>query len=372
MRELPVSTEENDFMLGALTKKVRLDKREMLNYRELSINFGWDLGYCMVSLGDTKVMAQVTAEVDRPRESRPSEGRLTVHLEMSTLAAGFLDPTKPGTANVEIQQFLEKSLTKCDAVDVEELCLRSGEKCWNVHLHLNLINHDGNVLDCASIAAICALKHFKRPSVQFCGTEVKVQSIEESNPVPLTVNHMPLCCTFSFFNEGNQMVLDANYKEEKVRDGKLMVSMNRHRQICKLLMYGSIQINKQQVLKCNSIAATKVKDITEFIQKALKIDSERRSKKKFDFTPITAHFGRNEEDEQKEFGYQQNKSDSSEDCIEADIENEAMETEDHPNNKKKKSEQVNGRVEASWFEEPAGKNKKIEKDSDEDVVVLGD
>jgi len=136
-------------------------------------------------------------------------------------------------------------------------------------------------------------------------------------------------------------------------------------------MYGSIQINKQQVLKCNSIAATKVKDITEFIQKALKIDSERRSKKKFDFTPITAHFGRNEEDEQKEFGYQQNKSDSSEDCIEADIENEAMETEDHPNNNKK-SEQVNGRVEASWFEEPAGKNKKIEKDSDEEVVLLGD
>ena len=41
-------------------------------------------------------MAQVTAEVDRPKESRPSEGRLTVHLEMSTLAAGFLDPTKPG------------------------------------------------------------------------------------------------------------------------------------------------------------------------------------------------------------------------------------------------------------------------------------
>ena len=41
-------------------------------------------------------MAQVIAEVDRPRESRPSEGRLTVHLEMSTLAAGFLDPSKPG------------------------------------------------------------------------------------------------------------------------------------------------------------------------------------------------------------------------------------------------------------------------------------
>ena len=46
--------------------------------------------------------------------------------------------------------------------------------------------------------------------------QVKVQSLEESNPVPLTVNHMPLCCTFSFFNEGSEMVLDASYKEEKV------------------------------------------------------------------------------------------------------------------------------------------------------------
>ena len=64
MRELPVSTEENDFMLGALTKKVRLDKREMLNYRELSINFGWDLGYCMVSLGDTKVYILYLLKLD--------------------------------------------------------------------------------------------------------------------------------------------------------------------------------------------------------------------------------------------------------------------------------------------------------------------
>ena len=55
MRELPVSSEENDFILGALAKNIRLDKRDMLSYRELSINFGCDLGYCMVSLGDTKV-----------------------------------------------------------------------------------------------------------------------------------------------------------------------------------------------------------------------------------------------------------------------------------------------------------------------------
>ena len=62
MRELPVSSEENDFILGALTKNIRLDKRDMLSYRELSINFGCDLGYCMVSLGDTKVSSLFTKE----------------------------------------------------------------------------------------------------------------------------------------------------------------------------------------------------------------------------------------------------------------------------------------------------------------------
>jgi exosome complex component RRP45 len=37
---------------------------------------------------------------------------------------------------------------------------------------LHLLNHDGNIIDAASIAAIVALCHFRRPDVSVQGDEV--------------------------------------------------------------------------------------------------------------------------------------------------------------------------------------------------------
>ena len=302
LRELLVSNNEHDFILGSIAKKIRLDERAIDQYRELSITFGKELGYCYVSLGSTKVLAQVAAEVDRPKESRPSEGRLAIHLEISTLAAGHLDPAKPGVDGVEIRQFLERSLLHSAAIDLEELCLRTGEKVWSIHLYLHVLDHDGNILDCASVAAITALRHFRRPSVLFDGRQVTVQSMEETaEPVALTINHMPFCCSFAFFEGGKHLVLDASSAEEKAQDGRFLVSMNKHRQICRMLMCGAVQIDKQQIKSCTNIAAVKVKDISDFVNRALETDVRRRANGD-KHEPIIAEFVR-KGGKRQQFGY---------------------------------------------------------------------
>lgn len=43
-------------------------------------------------------------------------------------------------------------------------------------MDLHLLNHDGNIIDAASIAAIVALCHFRRPDVSVQGEEVTVVS----------------------------------------------------------------------------------------------------------------------------------------------------------------------------------------------------
>ena len=32
---------------------------------------------------------------------------------------------------------------------------------WEIRVDLHVLNHDGNIIDCASVAAIAALAHFK-------------------------------------------------------------------------------------------------------------------------------------------------------------------------------------------------------------------
>lgn len=97
---------------------------------------------------------------------------------------------------------LEKALRRARAVDTEGLCIVAGEKVWSVRIDIKIINDEGNALDCSCIAAVCALLHFKRPDVSVEGDKVIVHSMAESNPIPLSVHHIPVCVSFAFFNDG--------------------------------------------------------------------------------------------------------------------------------------------------------------------------
>lgn len=45
---------------------------------------------------------------------------------------------------------------------------------WQLRVDLRVLDHEGNILDCACIAAIAALLHFKRPDVTVIGEDVTI------------------------------------------------------------------------------------------------------------------------------------------------------------------------------------------------------
>ena len=51
-------------------------------------------------------------------------------------------------------------------------------------MDLHLLNHDGNIIDAASIAAIVALCHFRRPDVSVQGDEVTLVSSHDVSQAP--------------------------------------------------------------------------------------------------------------------------------------------------------------------------------------------
>lgn len=53
-------------------------------------------------------------------------------------------------------------------------------------MDLHLLNHDGNIIDAASIAAIVALCHFRRPDVSVQGDEVTLVSAHGVSHAPLS------------------------------------------------------------------------------------------------------------------------------------------------------------------------------------------
>ncbi|KAK2169776.1 hypothetical protein LSH36_7g16089 [Paralvinella palmiformis] len=264
--------------------KARLDGREIYDYRPIQIKFGISQGCCHVTLGNTRILVQVSCEVTAPKQARPSEGILFVNVEISPMAAPQYEPGRLTEEAVELTRLLERCLKESRCVDTESLCIMTGIKVWQIRCDIHILNHDGNLLDCASVAAIAALAHFRRPDVTVSGEEVTIHSLEDRDPIPLSVHHMPLCVTFAFYKQGKFLLVDPSEKEERVMEGKLVIGMNKHREVCTLQMTGSMLLLKDQVLRCSNITVKKVTEMTNLIQKALENDTKARSSgQKFGF-----------------------------------------------------------------------------------------
>uniref|UniRef100_A0A1A7WM61 Exosome complex component RRP45 n=1 Tax=Iconisemion striatum TaxID=60296 RepID=A0A1A7WM61_9TELE len=276
MKETPLSNCERDFLLRAIEEKKRLDGRQTYDYRKLKITFGTDYGCCFVDLGQTRVMAQVSCELVTPKENRPTEGILFFNIELSPMASPSFEQGRQSELSVKLNRQLERCLRNSKCIDTESLCVVSGEKVWQVRVDVHTLNNDGNLMDAASVAAITALCHFRRPDVAIQGEEVTVFSPEERDPIPLSVYHMPISVSFAFFQQGTFLLVDPCEREERVMDGLLMIAMNKHREICSIQSSGGIMLLKDQVMRCSKIASVKVSEITKLISQALLNDKTAR------------------------------------------------------------------------------------------------
>lgn len=109
------------------------------------------------------------------------------------------------------------------------------------------------------------------------GEKATVLSVREREPIPLSILHQPLCVTFSYFEEGEVFLVDANLAEEQVRQGEIIVTMNRHGEVCQIAKYGGATVDPLALLNCTNVALQKVREMSKFIQTKLEEDAKKRN-----------------------------------------------------------------------------------------------
>ncbi|KAI4462661.1 exosome complex exonuclease ribosomal rna processing protein [Holotrichia oblita] len=279
LKELPVSNCEKKFIKKALSEWNRLDGRAFEEFRELKIEFGKDWGCCTVALGDTRVLAQVSCEVQQPKASRPSEGILNINLELTPLGAPNFEAGRQSELSVQLNRLLEKGLKDSKAVDLESLCIKVNEKVWMFRVDVNVLNHEGNILDAASIAALAALSHFRRPDVTFDGEEFIIHTYAQKDPIPTVIHHYPVCISYAVFENGEIILADPNLLEENVSDAQFTIGLNGYKEVCGMHLGGSAAMNIDTILKTSQSAARRAKTIIEEIKKYVEEDSTKRLNK---------------------------------------------------------------------------------------------
>ena len=287
---------------------LRLDGRCPQDFRSVEIALSRsDQGSCAeVCLGDKqRCVCVVRGEIVAPYGDRPAEGILQFNAQLSPACESA------GYSSHEVVRQLERCMRESDAIDLESLCIVSGELVWLITCDVRVLDFDGNVSDSCVLATLAALRAFRKPevTVEMTSTDaevgrgaamprVQVHSPEEREPLPLALHDTPLAVTFGILRydraatrdstglatketrmegkEETELVADCCGAEECAMDGTLSVSTNAHNELCSLSKPGKVAISSALILKAVGLAARRAGELHKTIELALGELTERQ------------------------------------------------------------------------------------------------
>ncbi|KAL6725468.1 hypothetical protein Aduo_007518 [Ancylostoma duodenale] len=303
MRNDPLSTCERKFILEGFAENQRLDGRTLNDFRQVKLVVGAECGTALCTMGDTKVLCAVSASLTEPRATRPNKGFVAVDVDMSPMGNPANEHNRLGERGLELTRLLELVLRDSRCIDVESLCVRAHKEVWKLRVDVRVLDDDGALLDCASVAAVAALYHFRRPNVTvepnhtiivswylfllcplICfpldqvGSNGFQHSEYEQALVPLNIYHMPICVSFGFTKAGNYVVIDPTDKETQCLYGCLVIACNKRREVCALHQSTNLILSTSTIEACVKRAMQRAVDLSELVSTVIRDDATKRAK----------------------------------------------------------------------------------------------
>ena len=101
---------------------------------------------------------------------------MTVNAELVPLASPTYEPGPPDETSIELARIVDRGIRESKAIDTEKLCIEPGKKVFVVFVDVYVLNHDGNLIDAAALAAMSALMNTKMPNYEIKDGEVKTKA----------------------------------------------------------------------------------------------------------------------------------------------------------------------------------------------------
>jgi exosome complex component RRP42 len=216
MSEVITSEIQTSHILDLAKGGKRLDGRAPDDYRKASLTPGFVAsadGSALARIGETAVLCGVKLEPGKPYPDTPNAGTLTTNAELVPLSSPMFEPGPPHPRAIEVGRVVDRAIRAAETIDLTKLCVTAGEKCWTCYVDLHVLDHSGNIIDTASLAALGALTHATMPNVRF-GVAAEDARLE--------VVHYPVEVTFCRL--GDAIVVDPTVEEEQAANGRLTIA----------------------------------------------------------------------------------------------------------------------------------------------------
>jgi exosome complex component RRP42 len=263
----PVAKLEQKIVVDLILKGKRLDERTPLDYRPMTIMLGVidkANGSAEVYLGKTKVVAGVKVEIGTPFADRPDEGILTVNSEFVPIASPTFETGPPDENSIELARVVDRGIRESKAIDLKKLVISPGKKVFMVFVDVYVLDHDGNLIDAAAMAALGALVNAKMHAFKVKDGEVEYK--DELMPLPMLNYPVPITTAKL---EGTA-VLDPSLEEEQVMSCRLTVTTDMNDQICAMQKGGLGYFTPDEIKKIVATSIAKARELRNTILSKVK------------------------------------------------------------------------------------------------------
>jgi len=253
-----------EYISNLVSRGTRENSRKLDEFRKIEIEknpIENAEGSARVRMGRTDVLVGVKMDTGEPFADRPDEGVLMTGAELSPLAHPDFETGPPREDAIELARVVDRGIRESGAIDTKKLCIKKGEKVWMVFIDIQVINHDGNLIDAASLAAVTALHNAKIPSY-----DSKNDAVEygKKTKTPLPMKLKPVAVTFAKI--GDELIVDPDIDEESVMSARLTVSTKDDGNVCALQKGGHGALSIEEIKKAFDRSVKKGNEIRKLIK----------------------------------------------------------------------------------------------------------
>jgi len=268
---------KREYLIKLAREGKRIDGRAFDEYRKIEIEPGIISkaeGSAKVKIGNTQVLAGVKMDIGDPYPDIPEEGVMTTAAELIPLASPDFEAGPPKEDAVELARVVDRGIRESEVVQVDKLCIEPQEKVWVIFVDIHILDHDGNLFDAASLAALTALYNTLVPIERLRPT---LEKLQENHPIikkyleehpkdyKLPLKDPPISCTSVKYN--GIVAMDPSLDEEETAEARLTVATDNNGDIRAMQKGLNGTFTEEEVKKVIKASIDNGKKIRELLYK---------------------------------------------------------------------------------------------------------
>lgn len=264
---------KENYILKILGKDERLDGRKLIDFREIEVEvnpISRAEGSARVNMGKTEVLVGVKLDFGSPFPDTPNEGMIRHEVELTPLACEDFESGPPGEDAIELARVVDRAVRESHCIDLGDLCIEPGEKVWSVSIDMVIMNHDGNLIDAATLGAMVALSNAQMPKIK----DDKIVREDYEKPLPMSFKSLNV----TVCKVGDKFLVDPTREEENIVDTKMVVGVRDDGKIVSTQKIGTGALTENDIYEMIDIGVKKSKELLKKVKTVGKKDTKPKAK----------------------------------------------------------------------------------------------